>query len=394
MDHPLSFSQGRTTYMKITRIETLVADLGHRNSVLIRTHTDEGIYGVGEAYPVGPDMATPVWVDYFSDQLIGQDPRRIEHLWALMYQGARFPLGSSGLSALSGIDQSLWDILGKSSDLPVHKLLGGRVRDRVPVYLDIHWDNPDDRQQVIVQKALSDGFTAFKTAPLRANWRDVLWGTALEQGQKDMAELRELVGPDVQIGLDAHAQQLEASKALQLANIMAEYNPWFIEEPLRMENRHVMAELRKKMPVPLATGECLYTKFEFDELILASAVDIVQPDICICGGMTEMRKIAAIAEAHDVVVAPHNPTGPLATVVNIHFAAAMSNFLVLEYSPHSEAEMSMIEGAQTPVDGFFEIPDKPGWGVDIVNDVVQAHPYREAWHRSDRVNPDGSVAYI
>lgn len=380
--------------MKITKIETIVADLGHRNSVFIRTHTDEGIYGVGEAYPVGPDMATPVWVDYFSDQLVGQDPRRIEHLWALMYQGARFPPGSSGLSALSGIDQSLWDILGKSMDLPVYKLLGGRVRDRVPVYLDIDWDNPDDDQREKVQKAVGDGFTAFKTGPLRSNWREVLWGEALEQGRQDMAALRELVGPDAEIGLDAHAQQLEPSTALQLAIILAEYNPWFVEEPLRMENRHAMAELRKKMPVPLATGECLYTKFEFDELIRAGAVDIVQPDICICGGMTEMRKIAAISEAHDVVVAPHNPVGPLATVVNIHFAAAISNFLVLEYSPHSETEMSMIEGALTPVDGFFEIPDSPGWGVDIVDDVIQAHPYRGAWHRPDRVNPDGSVAYI
>lgn len=380
--------------MKITRIETLVADLGHRNTVLIRTHTDEGIYGVGEAYPVGPDMATPVWVDYFSDQLVGQDPRRIEHLWALMYQGARFPPGSSGLSALSGIDQSLWDILGKSTGLPVYKLLGGRVRDRVPVYMDIDWDNPDDDQRAKVRRAIGDGFTAFKTGPLRTDWRELLWGDALEQGRQDMAELRELVGPDAQIGLDAHAQQLEPSTALQLANILAEYNPWFIEEPLRMENRHAMAELRKKMPVPIATGECLYTKFEFDELIRSTAVDIVQPDICICGGMTEMRKIATIAEAHDVVVAPHNPVGPLATVVNIHFAAATSNFLVLEYSPHSDIELSMIKGALTPVNGFFEIPDGPGWGVDIDDDAVQAHPYSGAWHRTDRVNPDGSIAYI
>jgi galactonate dehydratase len=241
---------------------------------------------------------------------------------------------------------------------------------------------------------VANGFTAFKTGPLHANWREVLWGDALEQGRQDMAALRELVGPDAEIGLDAHAQQLEPSTALQLANMMAEYNPWFIEEPLRMENRHAVAELRRKMPVPLATGECLYTKFEFDELIRAGAVDIVQPDICICGGMTEMRKIAAISEAHGVVVAPHNPVGPLATVVNIHFAAAISNFLVLEYSPHNKTEMSMIEGALTPVDGFFEIPDIPGWGVDIVDDVIQSHPYRGAWHRPDRVNPDGSVAYI
>lgn len=380
--------------MKITGIETLTASTGARNVTFVRTQTDEGVHGVGEAYPVGPDLATARWVEYFAEQLVGRDPRDIEFLWALMYQGARFPPGSSGLAAISGIDQSLWDILGKSTGLPVYKLLGGRVRDRIPLYLDVRWDDPDEAQRAAVRQALNAGFTAIKTGPLPSLWRDMLWGDALARARNQLAELRELVGPDVQIALDAHAQQLEPARALQLADALVEYRPFFIEEPLRMENRHAMAELRRQFPVPLATGECLYTKFEFDELIRAGAVDILQPDVCICGGLTEMRKIAAIAEAHDVTIAPHNPTGPLATVVNAHFAAATPNFLILEYRAHSAEELAMVEGAPTATDGYLAIPGGPGWGVDLDDDAIRAHPYEAPWHRGDRFNPDGSVAYI
>ncbi len=380
--------------MKITRIETLIAGIGARNAIFVRTQTDQGVHGIGEAYPVGPDLATVQWVEYFSEQLIGQDPTRIEHLWALMYQGARFPVGSSGLAALSAIDQSLWDILGKTAGVPVYQLAGGRVRDRVPVYMDIAWDAGDAEQQAAVRAVLDAGYMAVKTGPLPSSWRDVEWGEALAMARSQMSQLRVLVGPDVQIGLDAHAQQLEPWRALELADALAEFDPFFIEEPLRMENRAAMADLRRQYPVPLATGECLYTKFEFDELIRSAAVDVIQPDVCICGGFTELRKIAAIAEAHDVSVAPHNPTGPLATVVNVHFAAATSNFLILEMREHSPEEMAMVVGALAPSGGYLEIPDAPGWGVDLDDDAIAAHPYSGPWHRGDRLNPDGSVAYI
>lgn len=380
--------------MKITRIECLIASIGPRNVTFVRTHTDEGLHGIGEAYTVGPDLATANWVDYFAEQLVGQDPCAVEFLWSLMYQGARFPPGSSGLAALSGIDQSLWDILGKSVGLPVYQLLGGKIRDRVPVYLDIAWDGPTAQQRDAVHEALDEGYRAFKTHPVPNAWREMLWGDALSQARRQLAELRELVGPDVEIGLDAHAQFLSPAVVLQLADAIAEIRPFFLEEPLRMENRAAMADLRKKMPFPLATGECLYTKFELDELVRTRGADILQPDVCICGGLTEMRKIASNAEAHDISIAPHNPTGPLATVVNTHFALATTNCPILEYRPQSDAELAMVPGATRPEDGLLDVTGKPGWGVDLDDNAIRARPYERAWHRGDRFNPDGSVAYI
>ena len=155
-----------------------------------------------------------------------------------------------------------------------------------------------------------------------------------------------------------------------------------------------MGGLRKKMPFPLATGECLYTKFEMDELIRMRGADILQPDVCICGGFTEMRKIAANAEAHDISIAPHNPTGPLATVVNTHFALATSNCTILEYRPQSDLELAMVPGAARPEQGYLNAPDGPGWGVDLNDDAINTHPDQGPWHRGDRFEPDGSVAYI
>jgi galactonate dehydratase len=380
--------------MKITSIETHIANIGTRNVVFLRTLTDTDIYGVGEAYTVGPDLATKEWVDYFAAQIIGSDPTDIERLWSKMHQGSRFPIGSSGLAAISGIDLTLWDILGKSAGAPVYKLAGGAVRDRIPLYMDIVWDRPDAAQKDAVAAVLAAGYTAIKTQPLPSDWREIHWAEALEAARSQTAELRRRTGPSVEIGLDAHAQQLEPWRALELADALAEFNLLFIEEPLRMENRSAMADLRRQYPVPLATGECLYTKFEFDELIRLQAADIIQPDVAICGGFTEMRKIATNAEAHDISVAPHNPSGPLATVVDAHFAAATSNFLILEIRPHSGEELAMVPGSLAPDDGFLPLPEGPGWGVDLDFDVIAGHPYESGWWRSDVAYPDGSIAYI
>ena len=161
-----------------------------------------------------------------------------------------------------------------------------------------------------------------------------------------------------------------------------------------MENRHEMGELRKKMPCALATGECLYTKFELSELIRERGVDILQPEVCIVGGLTEMRKIAFIAEAHDLVIAPHNPMGPLATVSNLHFDTATLNFLVQESRKFTPAEMASVTHVSDVVDGYFPIPEGPGLGIDIAEARFQEFPYKASFHRGDRVNPDNSIAYI
>jgi len=338
---------GQAINVKITRIETLIADTGNNNAVYVRTHTDAGVHGVGEAYRVGPDRATAEWVAYFAEQLVGRDPREIERNWALMYQGARFPPGSSALAALSAIDHTMWDILGKSLDMPVYELLGGRVRDRIRAYHGVHGESPRKLADAAKRHVQDEGFSALKTSPLPHDWREMTWNEAVDGGRRLLEALRKAVGPDVDIGLDAHAAVWEPARAIELADALTEFTPFFMEEPLRMENRHKMGLLRRKMPFALATGECLYTKFELGELIREQAVDILQPDVCIVGGLTELRKVAFNAEAHDLTVAPHNPLGPLATVINLHFDAATTNFLIQEFRTPSEGEAATVTAGQS-----------------------------------------------
>ncbi|MDA1280560.1 MAG: mandelate racemase/muconate lactonizing enzyme family protein [Chloroflexi bacterium] len=379
--------------MKITNIECLISsDAAGSNLVYVRTNTDAGVHGVGEVYHVGPDAASPIWVEYFAEQLVGNDPTEIERNWALCYQGARFPIGSSGLAALSAIDQSLWDITGKALDKPVYELLGGRVRDKIRAYFDIHGSTASELAED-ARKNVDRGFTALKTSPLAPNWRDMRWNDALIDAAARFKAIRQAVGDDIDIGFDAHAAIYEPIRVLELTDVLMEFNPWFMEEPLRMENRHEMGVLRRKMRCALATGECLYTKYELWDLVREGGVDILQPEICIVGGLTEMRKIAFIAEAHDLVVAPHNPMGPLASTANLHFDAATSNFLVQESRRLKPSEIASVTRVIEPIDGYYPIPEGPGLGIDIVDEAM-SRPYKGSWHRGDRVNPDNSIAYI
>jgi len=380
--------------MKITKIETLIgSDPAAGNLVYVRTHTDAGIYGVGEVYHVGPDMASASWVEYFAEQLVDQDPTEIERNWALCYQGARFPIGSSGLAALSAIDVSLWDITGKALDKPVYELMGGKVRDKIRAYWDIHGNTPAELGED-ARKFVNKGYTALKAGPLSPNWREMRWNDALSDANARFKAVRDAVGDDIDVGFDAHAAIFEPIRVLELTDVLMEYNPWFMEEPIRMENRYEMGKLREKMTCALATGECLYTKFEMAELIREGGVDIIQPEVCIVGGLTELRKIAFMAEAHDLVVAPHNPMGPLASVTNLHFDAATSNFLVQESRALKPFEIASVTNTVEPVDGYYPLPEGPGLGIDIVESEFTNRPYAGSWHRGDHVNPDNSIAYI
>ena len=322
--------------MKITNITSYVADAIGHNIIFVKTETDEGLTGWGEAYCVRPDLGVAATIDYLKDWLIDQDPRNIESLWAEMYQGLRFPPGSIGLAAISGIEHTLWDISAQALGLPVHKMLGGNVRDKIRVYQGVHGNTPEKTAEHAQQLIEKYGYTGLKMNPYPPEPDKQLWNAVLRDGPRFIEAVRDAVGDDIDIGLDAHAKIFEPIRALELADAMAPYKPYFFEEPIRPENIQAMAYLRRKMTIPLATGECLYTKFQFNELMQAQAADIIQPDVCICGGLMEMRKIAAIAEGHDVMVAPHNPMGPIATAINVHFAAATYNFSILEFVPHDE----------------------------------------------------------
>jgi galactonate dehydratase len=377
--------------MKITRIQTYLVSLGQRNWPFVKVLTDEGLHGIGEAYSCGPDKATVKVIHDFEGWLVGRDPRDIEGLYSLMYNGSRFPGGSVVNAAISGIEHALWDILGKSVGQPVYRLLGGLCRDKVRVYRGIGGSTPQelaDRAQEAVERY---GYTCLKIGPQPPDSQILSLVQVVKAVEARMRAVRDAVGDSVEIAVDMHAKEFQPARALAICNALASYHPLFVEEPLRPENIGALAELSRKTAAPIATGEMLYTKYQFNELIAQKAAAVVQPDICLAGGILEQKKIAHLAEANYVVVAPHNPCGPVANAVNLHFAATTPNFLVLEYIPDDQSpRRDLVDEPMRMADGYLQLPERPGLGLDLNEEAFGEHPYAP-WHRTFAWRADGSL---
>ncbi|MGV8938254.1 MAG: galactarate dehydratase [Allorhizobium sp.] len=394
--------------MKIDRMRVFVTRDKDRPRVIVALDTDDGLTGWGECYNHGPDLALPPLLDYLYGFISGQDPSRVEYLVNLLMQQSRFPPGAMGLAAISAIDHCLWDLAAKALNVPVYKLLGGAVRDRIKVYAGVYTapDVPAARDEL---DRLNEGwgFTAFKLSPWRIDLHANRWGDVVRTSAEYFRSLRETVRADYDIAFDAHAKIFEPAHARQLGNALAPYDPLFLEEPLRPENIEAWGDLKQGLNCTLATGESLYSRFEFLRLLQVKGADWIQPDICVVGGMSEMRKIAAIAEAFYVPVAPHNPMGPLATAINVHFAAATQNFRILEYRlpkgqcyiyggtviETREDETRYVVDPYLPVDGHLELrPDRAGWGVEMDEKAMTEDGYVH-WQRRVPKRPDGSYAF-
>jgi galactonate dehydratase len=382
--------------VKISRIETFLVHPDRRNYVFVRVQTDEGLYGIGEAYSAGPDDATAAVIADFETWLVGKDPMDIEFCWQLMYNATRFPPGIVTNSAISGIEHALWDIKGKALNVPVYQLLGGKARDRIRVYQNPGGRSPEETAERATALIEKYGYTALKIGPQPPGSEKMPWTKVVRESARKLEALRKAVGDDFDIGVDPHAKIFEPIRAMQLAQALQPYNPYFIEEPLRPENMDAMGELRKQytsIGVPLATGEMLYTKWDFRDLLVRGGADIIQPDICCAGGLLEQKKIAAIAESFYVTVAPHNPMGPVATAVNVHFAACTPNFLILEY--HADDEMprrDLIDEPMKLVDGYLELPTRPGLGIDLNYDAFEKYPFKR-WTRAFPIREDGAMGH-
>jgi galactonate dehydratase len=372
--------------LKITDVQAFVVNAG-RNYVYVKVSTDAGIHGWGEAYSAGPDEATAATIRDFKDWLVGKDPRNVEYLWATLYNFTRFPGGLVVNAAISGIEHALWDVAGKAAGLPVYMLMGGKCRNKVRCYQAAN--SPEDAQRLIAKY----GYTALK-ATLGFTSAVPVSATVRAFGERAEA-MRKAVGPNVDLCFDAHARIFAPYVAYELAEALKPVHPLFLEEAIRPENIDSMAELRRKVQIPIATGEELYTKFQFQQLLTAGGADIIQPDICLAGGFLEQKKIAAIAESHYVEVAPHNPLGPLATLVNIHFAACTPNFVILEYHPDDESpRKDLVKGPTIVVEnGYLAIPDKPGWGYEMDEEAFKRMPPKP-WHRAFSFAPDGAPSFI
>lgn len=379
--------------MQITDILTYGVNLGGGNHVFVKVLTDEHLYGVGEAYRVGPDDAVEQIVHYFREWLIGHDPTRIEHLWRLMYNGSRFPGGSMLNAAISGIETALWDLKGKIHGVPVYQLLGGRCRDRIRLYLGVGGNTPAELAASAKEAVTRHGMTAVKFQPMPPEPEKLRWGQVLRGTRERMEAVRRAVGDDIDLGLDPHATIFEPVRAMELAEVVKPYRPMFLEEPLRPENRRPFGWLRGKVGIPIATGEMLYTKYEFQELLDAEGADILQPDLLLCGGLLEGKKIAALAEARYLTVAPHNPLGPMSTAVATHFAASTGNFLILEYRLDSEGpNRELVRQPIAMREGHVEIPETPGLGIELNEDAFKGRGL-QSWRRRLVMEADGNIGY-
>lgn len=359
--------------MKITRVSPLLAAGTSRIYIFVKVETDQdGLVGWGEASLEGKPRAVAGCIQDFESMILGEDPLRTEYLWQIMYRSAFWRQGVIGLSAISGIDQALWDIKGKEYGRPVYELLNGRVRDKVRMYTHFGGHSTDDLLQSAMDK-VAQGWTAIKTVPVPIT--EIVEGPGkVKQAAARLRAVREAVGDEVDILLDLHGR-LTPQMAVLYGAAFEESAPFFLEEPCQAENPQAMAQVREKLLTPIATGERLFTRWGFRGILDCNAASVLQPDCCHAGGITEMLKIASMAEVHYAGMAPHNPYGPLSTAACVHADFAMPNFLIQEMvDPASDPIMQELVVEPLPVvDGHIHPPAAPGLGVEVDEKACRRH---------------------
>ena len=380
--------------MKITSMTTFVLP---PRWLFLKIETDEGIVGWGEPVLEGRAASVAAAVEELSDYLIGKDPRRIEEHWTVLYRSGFYRGGGIHMSALAGIDQALWDIKGKALGVPVHELLGGRVRDRIKVYSWIGGDRPAETAAAAVE-AVGRGFSAVKmNGPEELQYLDTR--DKVERVVANVAAVREAVGPDVGIGVDLHGR-VHRPMARVLLEALAPYHLMFVEEPVLSEHVDGIADVLRASSTPIALGERLYSRWDFKDVITSGVVDVIQPDLSHAGGITEVRKIAAMAEAYDIAVAPHCPLGPVALAACLQLDAVAYNAVIQEQSLgiHYNTSNDLLDYVVDPgvfayEAGSVAIPQGPGLGIEVNEDyvrerAVEGHRWRNPVWRHD----DGSFA--
>jgi galactonate dehydratase len=356
--------------MKITKME--VIHVKPRFSFL-KVYTDEGITGLGEACLEGRARVVEMAIKDFEYLLIGQDPRRIEYLWDLMYRGTFYRAGAILCSAISAIDQALWDILGKSLNVPVYKLLGGAVRDRIRLYKHVHEDDIEEfKKQAKI--AVQEGYTMIKTA-IDVKAHIVETKSFIDREVERIGILRDTIGPDVDFGIDFHGR-ISPALAIQLAKEFEQFKPMFIEEPCLPENVDTMVTIARATTIPVATGERLYTRWGFREVLEKQAAAILQPDPSHCGGITEAKKIAAMGEVYYAGFAPHNPLGPVNLAASIHLDAVTPSFVAQEQITLGEG---LIKHPFELKNGYVDLPTAPGLGIELDEEAFEHLRYEGDW---------------
>lgn len=381
--------------MKITKLELLKV---RPRWMFLKMYTDTDLVGLGEPVLEGHCTSVEAVVREFEDYLIGKDPMQIEHHVQALYRGGFYRGGPLMLSAISGIEQAMWDIKGKYYNCPVWEMLGGKVRDKIRMYTHIKrtavaGDFSVDEMLNITDERLRAGYTALKYSiipPIRAiDTPQNLMGHIAR-----FAAVRERIGDSVDLAIDFHGR-VSPAMALRLAEELKPYRPFFIEEPCLPENVDCMANIARSTSIPIAAGERLFGKWQFRELLEKQAVAVVQPDICHCGGIFEGRKIALMSELYFGSIAPHNPLGPISLAACLQVDACSPNFLVQEHPGNPDGGDLGVGYLKEPFvmkNGYIDVPTKPGLGVELDEDALKEKLYDGKWTTPRQYFKDGSNA--
>ena len=364
--------------MKITDIKTFVVDCFRTNWVFVKVYTDEGITGVGEGTLEYKEKALCGAIEHIRDYLIGKDPCQIEKHFHDIYRDAYWRGGAVLTSALSAVEMALWDILGKSLNVPVYQLLGGKVNEDCRIYVNGWFAGAKTPEEfgLKAKEAVKKGVTAMKWDPFGKNYLQIS-NKDLDVALKCIQAVREAVGNEVDLLIEAHGR-FDVPTGIKIAHEVAQFKPMFLEEPVPPNNLEALKAVRDKSPVAISAGERLYTRFDYNELFRLRAADYIQPDVSHAGGIMELKKLAAIAEANYIPFAPHNPSGPIANAATMQIAACSPNFCILEIM-HTDVEYRKFitnENLEYK-DGRIKISNKPGLGIELNEEECLKHPYVE-----------------
>ena len=368
--------------MKIKGVRTFLVDPGsHKHWLFVKVEASDGLYGWGECYTQSDrDHVVETHVRELSRYLIDRSPFDIKHFTYGAYTDFAAKRGSMDLyCAISGIEQALWDIVGKATGQPVHNLLGGAFRTRIRVYAN-GWAEGGSPEQVAerARRVVAKGFTALKFDPFPGPWRAFIDRKDEQLAVERVKAVREAVGPDVEVLVEVH-RRLAPMHAIRVARLMEPYTPFWFEEPVSVRDLGGLIDVKRAITLPVVTGEEIYTKTEFRDVLERRAADIINPDVCNCGGILELREIAAMAEPHHVAVSPHNYNSTtVGLAATLQASAGMPNFLITEYFVNFEDVGRAISRSPLTVENsHIAVPTAPGLGIDLDEEALRRHPYRE-----------------
>ena len=363
--------------MKITDIKTFVVDCFRTNWVFVKVYTDEGISGVGEGTLEYKEKAFIGAVEHIKEAIVGLDPHNIERITHDVYRDSYWRCGPVLMSALSAVEMALWDIKGKALGVPVYQLLGGKANDKVRIYVN-GWfagaKTPEEfgeKAKIAVQR----GVTAMKWDPFGKSYLEIS-NADLDTALRCVDAVRQAVGPKVDLLIEGHGR-FNVPTGIKIAKELEQFKPMWFEEPTPPDSLEALKAVRDKSPVPISAGERLYNLKQYRDLFEMRAADYIQPDISHAGGIMELKKIAAVADTYYIPFAPHNPSGPVANAATLQLAACTPNFSILEIM-YSDVpwRADVTNEALTYRDGYLDIPDKPGLGIEIDEEACLAHPYK------------------